>query len=215
MGIDEDHRICEASFEEASRRALNQYIAQEERAAADKNQSKMPVKLRRTVSYSLRWAIAACAVISVGLSITITSNAEIRKRIVEWYMRHFPTHSVVQTNPEDEITIETIKMLSPGYIPERYHFVKRIELAFEINYQYQDNALNNLDITFQLPGMESLVDTEGLVIEEIVWDEQKAVFMTDEDGYGTFAFSVNGVPVYVSGYLTKEEMLAIANGIER
>ena len=214
IGIADDHRICETSFEKACILALDQYVAQEEYAAMSMASTRRSTRLERTVSRSIRWAIAACAFISVGLGVTLTSNAEIRRRIVEWYMRHFSTYSAVQTNSDEEITIEMIRRLTPGFIPERYHFVEKTELAFETNYVFQDDSLNNLDITFQLPGIESFIDTEGLVVEEILWNEQKAVFMTDGDGYGTLAFSLDGVPVYVSGYLTKEEMLAIANGIE-
>ena len=214
MDIHEGHRICEDSFKKASLLALDQYVKQEEYDASVTKQTNTAIINKRKWSHLAKWAVAACAMIVVGISASITSNAEIRKRIIEWYTKHFSTHSVIQTSEEKEITLETIKRFRLGYIPERYHLVAITELSFEINYLYQDDAQNNLDIMFQLPGTESLVDSEDLIIEEIEWNGQQGVFMTDETGYGSFAFSVNGVPIYVSGNLSREEFLAIANGIE-
>ena len=80
---------------------------------------------------------------------------------------------------------------------------------------YQDESLNQMSIILQIPGNESSIDTEGLVIEEITWNGERAIFMTDDNDYGTFACSIDGIPVFIGGYLSKEEMLAIANGIEK
>ena len=214
MGVDSGQQISEDSFQKASKIALDRYVEQAKQDATEL-QSKQKVKGKNRVwKYAARW-VAAAAILFVGLGVTITSNAEIRRIIIEWYMRVFPTHSVVQTVTETEITIETLRAYRPGYIPEQYQFVEKMELSYEISYVYQDESLNQMSIILQIPGNESSIDTEGLVIEEITWNGERAIFMTDDNDYGTFACSIDGIPVFIGGYLSKEEMLAIANGIEK
>lgn len=215
MGLEDDRRISEDSFLKASKIALNIYMDQEEQEAADLQLTQKDKRMNRVWRRPGRWLVAAVVFLSVGLGVTITSNAEIRRMIVEWYMRVFSTHSDVMTVSEFEVTIETLKEYRPGFIPERYQFVNKMELSSEIGYIYQDEELNQMSIMLQLPGHESSIDTEGLVIEETIWNGERAIFMTDNNNYGTFACSIDGMPVFISGYLSKAEMIAIANGIEK
>lgn len=208
-------RISEDSFQKASEIALKEYVYQAEQEAFALQTEQKSKRVRHVWKYPAKWAAAAVVFLSVGLGVTITSNAEIRRMIVEWYMRVFPTHSEIQTEGEPEITLETLKEYHPGFIPERYQLDGKIEMSFEICYVYQDKDRNQMSITLQLPGHEISIDTEGLVIEETIWNGEKAIIMTDNDNYGTFACSKDGIPVFIGGYLSKEEMIEIANGIKK
>ncbi|MBR5970522.1 MAG: DUF4367 domain-containing protein [Lachnospiraceae bacterium] len=176
-------------------------------------QKKRKKRQKRILSKVWKSVAAVFIVISAGFLLAFTTNAEFRGKVINWYLTTFRQNSVVQPETDDAVTMEHLREYRPSYMPERYRLVETLEAERWIVYGYQDDEAKMLDITLQIPGVISSIDTQGLEMKTLLFHDEIAYLVTGGEGYGTFVFSVDGIPVLIDGYASPEEMLQIAEGI--
>ena len=111
--------------------------------------------------------------------------------------------------------MEDLRSYYPAFIPERYAHTDTVESNHDIVYSYEDDEGNILYISFTLPGTEVGINTENMEIKTLEFREEEAFMAFNDKNEGTFAFVLDGIPVFIGGRMSEEEAMAIANGIEK
>lgn len=211
--LTKEETISEQSFREASEMALDEDVEQTEKECAGQGIipfSNRTIHLFRGIG---KGAAAAAVIFAVGFASAVTVNAEFREKVVRWFIETFKEFSVFNSSSNEELTIEDLKSYHPTFIPERYQHIGTSETPVSISFSYAAEDGEALYVTFTLPGIDFLTDTENMDIQKLEYMGGEAYMMFDEDSRGTLAFSLDGIPVYISGQISEDEAYAIADGI--
>ena len=213
--MNEGERISERSYQRASEMALDQEVERIEKEANTQRILTFPNEPKRIIRVLMKGVAAALIILSLGFMTAMTVNAEFRERVVNWFIETFSEYSKVQTSSGQDITTEDLRSYEPTYIPERYAHMDTVESDNEITYLYEDDEGSILYISFVLPGVEVGINTENIEIQEMEFRGEEAYMAFDDENRGTFAFVLDGIPVFIGGQMSEEDAMAIANGIEK
>ncbi|MBQ6734365.1 MAG: hypothetical protein IJR00_05590 [Lachnospiraceae bacterium] len=213
--LKEGERISERSYQKASEMALDQDMERTEKEANRQKMLVFPAGTKKIIRVLAKGIVAAMVILTVGFTTAITVNAEFRERVINWFIETFTEYSKVQTSSDQDITIEDLRSYYPAHIPERYTHTETVILDIEIAYYYEDPEGNTLYIRFSIPGTEVGINTENMEIKALEFRGEEAFMAFDDENRGTFAFVVDGIPIFIGGQMSEEEAMAIANGIEK
>ena len=211
----EGERISERSFQRASEMSQDQDMERTEKAAITQKMFAFPRRTKKNTRLLEKGIAAAMIILAVGFTTAITVNADFRKQVVNWFIETFTGYSKVQTSSGQDITMEDLRSYYPAFIPERYAHTDTVESNHDIVYSYEDDEGNILYISFTLPGTEVGINTENMEIKTLEFREEEAFMAFNDKNEGTFAFVLDGIPVFIGGRMSEEEAMAIANGIEK
>ena len=211
--LTKEETVSDQSFLEASEMALEADMKETEKECAEQGIIPFPHKARRVFLNVGKGIAAAVVILAVSFTTAVTVNAEFREKVVRWFIETFKEFSIFNTSTGEEITIEDLKSYQPTYIPERYQHIGTSETPVSISFSYAAEDGEALYVTFTLPGIDFLTDTENMEIQKLEYMGGEAYMMFDEDSRGTLAFSLDGIPVYISGRIIEDEAYAIADGI--
>ena len=202
----DERMLLQLKYEhEASYKEISDVLGTSEEAAR-KRTERLLRKLRRLL-------VSVLLILPAVFLFAMTTNAEFRERVINWYLTTFRQNSVVQTETDDSITMERVREYRPSYVPERFRLAETLETDCWIVFGYRDEEGRMLDVTLQLPGVISSIDTSGLEMKTLMFRGERAYLVTDGTGFGTLLYSLDGMTVIIDGHTSPEEMLRIAEGI--
>ena len=207
--------ISERSFKKAAGIALDMDMEMIEKEADAQKIVSLPRGARRVILKISKGVAAAIVLFAVGFTTAMTVNAEFREKVVNWFVETFAEFSIFNTTSEKEITIEDLRTYHPTYIPERYQYIDTVESSAGITYTYADEEGNILYIDFSFSKIDVGINTEKMEIRKLDYRGEDAYMMFDGENRGTFAFVLEGTPVYIGGMMEENEAMAIADGIEK
>lgn len=213
-GLDSDKEISDESLRLVSRNALEKYI---EKIEAEANKGKIIKVSSRTRHYMQAFAkvIAAAVVIfAIGFTTTFTVNAEFREQVVNWFVETFQEFSIFNTSTDNETSLEELKLYEPGYMPDGYSYVDRMEMEDGVNFIYANEEGSIANILITMPSDNWMVNTEEMEFEKLDHNGTEAFFYNGEEG-ANFIFSKEGYPMYIMGITKIEECIQIADGIKK
>ena len=207
--------ISERAFKKAAGIALDMDMELTEKEANGQKIISLPRGARSVILKISKGVAAAIVIFAVGLTTAMTVNAEFREKVVNWFIETFAEFSIFNTTSEKEITIEDLRAYHPTYIPERYQHIDTVESPVGITYTYADEQGYILYIDISFPNIDAGINTENMEIRKLEYRGEEAYMMFDSENGGTFAFVLDGTPVYIGGMMNENEAMAIADGIEK
>ena len=162
-----------------------------------------------------RVAIITIAVV-ISLSATAFSVKAIRVPVVNFFVNVYEKFSsIVFQSPESKKTYPTAieQFYEPDYLPEGYTLLENQNLLVATQIIYSNSNGNELIFEqYVITSNELKVDTEGVEIEKITVDDNKALFYSNK-GIHNLVWT-DGVYGYkITGEIDKEVMLKIARSI--
>ncbi|MBR0092095.1 MAG: DUF4367 domain-containing protein [Lachnospiraceae bacterium] len=212
---DDNVRIREEAFFLATKHAMEIDMAQTERDASKTSIIQTRRWMSRAVNMAVKGVAAAVIIMAIGFTAAITTNAEFREKVVEWLIETFQEFSSFKTVSEAEITMDDLRSYQITYVPARFTLSDLNESQELLSYAYLDEENNPLVIVLQIPGNELLVDTENQDTELVTFGGEDAFLIQDNSDMVTFACTIDGMPVFISGNVDREEVFSIAKGIRK
>lgn len=156
--------------------------------------------------------VAGIAVIMLTcLIVALFSVKSLREPFIDFVVKTYEKFTSLFVDKEDDTT--EFKVMLPQYIPEGYEIIKQnnYEYVYSFEYIFKDKAL----IYTQEYNCfwKTIIDTENINCETVFINSLEGVYYKNKDmnclvfGDGRYSFSI-------SGYLSKEELIKIAESIE-
>lgn len=176
------------------------------------NKQKKPwAVLFRTASRRIAMLIVS---ILLSLTVTVFGVEAIRKPFIEFVVQTFETFTDVLFPDNNSENSEPVRYITPTYITDGYVLdsLQQDDVGQNIVYFTEDG----IDLVYQQWIMDSttwMLDTEDATLEEIMVGEMPGLFFSNK-GYNNLLFKDNTYSFYLSGVLSKEELLKIAKSIK-
>lgn len=157
------------------------------------------------------------AVCILSFSVVVAVNAEAREKFYRWIVETFPKFSIFITQNKDENNgLVELNAFKIKYIPKNFELINTTELRTMLVYNY--SSKNGQRLTIQLSnsdnGDKTYYDTENTKVEEFSFKESVAyIWQTNQMIY--FIWYQDGIECYISGNLDKDEMIKIAESMEK
>lgn len=151
----------------------------------------------------------------LSFSSILVVNAEAREKVFDWIIEVFPRFSVFTPKNiyENANTVE-LTSLKINYIPNGFEMVDIHEGRSMLIYEYLSDNDQELIIKLLSPNGKgkSYYDTENAEIEEFIFKDSKA-FIWHIDKMTYLIWHQDGIECHISGSLSKEEILKVAENI--
>ena len=196
-----------------SEKQLKQY-----RKKAKQKQRKVPT----LPVYLKRIAVIALAVISVVFGVLMTNEgvrAAIVKSFITWYDKYvefdFSRYEEPEKEEEETDPLAAIESLVIGYVPDGYVLSDSVEETGYRQYFYMTETGEHLVIDISTSKGSSIgLDHENSDLEKLsLGGKDMYLSYNDTEGVGTIAFGNEMYTVLVSGIVTKDELIKIAENI--
>lgn len=180
------------------------------------------IKIKRDFREMMtRIAKRAAVFILVGvlsLSAILAINAEAREKFLDWIIEVFPEFSIFTSRnmggDSDLIDIKYLKSFKIKFIPMDYELVDIQELRTMLIYNYlSDNKGFDIKLSISDEG-KSYYDTENAEIKEITLKKSKA-YIWEADGVAYLIWYQDGIECHVTGNLSKDELIKVAENISK
>ena len=209
-----DETISERSFQKASELALDRDMKRTKKEANAQRTTEAGHEWKRITYRFLKGVVAAIIILAIGFTTAMTVNAEFRKRVVNWFVHRFNTHSTFYNMVDIETSIEELVRYQPEYIPERYEIAERTETSEGLIYRYTEQNSSTLYVIINMPDKDIALDTEGMEILTTTFEGEEAYYYSSANK-SVFVFSKDGYAMYISGNITLEECEQIAKKIKK
>ena len=175
---------------------------------------------QKPVDYFLRGASRAAAVllaVSIGLSTAMVTNAEFRKKVLEWIVETYPKYSKIRLDGVQDRSgsdrAGDLDLFQITYIPDGYELVYQGSISLMKNYRYKNSE--GKSITIQLvPGDGSNnYNTENAEIHSCMVDG-RGVLYWEQDGFHMCVAKEGQWLLSVVSELPFEEMFKIVENIK-
>lgn len=168
--------------------------------------------------YFDRAAVVVLCIISLFFALIMTSpevRAAVENVILKWYDKYT---EFIFTEAKTGLVAEEIEDVEIGYIPEKFNleFEERLETQFYAYYLSEADANKFFTINVFINNNGTLAfDNESLEYENIEISGQEAWLMyDDEEANGGIVFVGKSITIDIAGYLSKEELVKIAENIK-
>lgn len=203
MGLGAGERIAESSLYKACRMAM--YSLTEDNSE-QKKQKNIILIFAKTAA-----AIFIVGLLSFGTAMGV--NAEFRDAVSKWFIETFSEYSIFRLE-NDKTTNTILYEYTLGYIPDRFTYTGVEKYDEIITFTCEDAEGNYLSIDIEQPGENDYVDTENTTMELLDFNGAEARYYYKED-YSILVTTIDGYALYITGPVTKEEIMKIADGIQR
>ena len=156
-------------------------------------------------------AILIAGIISFGTAYSV--NAEFREAVTKWFIETFKEYSLIRFD-NTTISGNNLEDYRITYVPERFSFDHIDKGDALISHSYIDADGYYLSIDIELPGGNNYVDTENTQLEILDFRGHEARYYSKEN-YSLLVTELDGYALFISGPVTKDEILKIVNGIEK
>lgn len=169
--------------------------------------------------YFERAAVVVLCMISLFFALIMTTSPEVRAAvenvILKWYDKYT---EFIFTESTTGLVAEEIEDVEIGYIPEKFNleFEERLETQFYAYYLSEADANKFFTINVFINNNGTLAfDNESLEYENIEISGQEAWLMyDDEEANGGIVIVGKSITIDIAGYLSKEELVKIAENIK-
>lgn len=183
-----------------------------------RNQRRTP-RMRKVVKWAKIASVAAAAVIAALGLFVVPVNAD-KEHLIDVVSDYFDGHASY-TYTSDDTYDGKFGTVTIGYIPERMQEISRsYDKTFQtLTINYEDSAGYFLDIEIVLLEGNTAVthgyDTDNASIQTIKLRRSEATLITDSsEGSNVLFWTEGNYLISISGYITTEEAIDIAESIE-
>ena len=178
---------------------------------------KAAQSLYETIKLIAKRAAVFIVVCVLSFSAVLAINAEARERFYHWVVETFPEFSIFITqNKNENSSSAELGVFRIKYVPKEFELIDTTELRTMVIYNYSSNDSQKLTIKLITPDHEdkSYYDTENIEVEEFIFKESQAyTWQTDQMTY--LIWYQDGIECHVSGNLDKDEVIKVAENIEK
>lgn len=174
---------------------------------------KMKKKYNRIVMLVVKRVAIFILVTILSFSAVMSVNAEAREKVLDWITETFPQFSIFTSQNIDENNSVELTTFNINYIPTGFELEDTNVGRTKVIYNYLTKNDQKLTIIFSLSNEgKSYYDTESAEIEEFVFKGSKAyIWKTSEITY--LIWYQDGVECHISGNLSKDEIIKVAENI--
>ncbi len=182
-----------------------------------KKSQKSYYKLINTVGKRVAVAVL---IVFIGLTTTVFGVEALRESFVDFIVETYEKFSSVRFEDKtlylaEELSdsTETVPQNPPTYLPEGYNFKCSFEDYFEYRFIYQNSKGETLTVEqFIAKGTNKGINTENATIEKIYINDVEALYYENKS-YRHILFKYNKCGYFITGVVSKEEMIEIAKSI--
>lgn len=203
MGLNNGERISKTAISKACHKVM---IGLEKKDSSDNKVSNVISIFIRTAA-----AILIIGILSFGTAMGV--NAEFRESVSKWFIETFSEYSIFRLENDNAVNTD-LSDYTISYVPDRFSYTRVEKYDDIISFTYEDIEGNYLSIDIERPGENDYVDTENTSMELLDFNGAEARYYYKED-YSLLVTSIDGYALYVTGPVSKEEILKIAYGIQR
>ena len=166
---------------------------------------KPAVKVKKLSKKTIRFIIIAAVLLA--LATTAIASPAFR----QFTLKDFSNHSEYRVG--DTKKAKVVSSLKLNYIPDEFKMVDKYESVNLFSFSYK-NGEQSLDVEKLYLRSSIAFDTENSVKEELQINGADAAYYRTADNWGTVIFN-NGEYIYhISGNISKEELVKIAQNVE-
>lgn len=173
-----------------------------------------PYEVFRLIAKRVAVFIAVCI---LSFSAVLAVNAQARENFYHWIVETFPKFSIFITQSKNESNrLAELGVFKIKYIPKDFELINTTELRTMMIYNYSSRDSKKMTIKLFTSDSEdkTYYDTENIEIEEFIFKESQAyTWQTDQMAY--LIWYQDGIECHISGNLTKDEIIKIAENIEK
>ncbi len=159
--------------------------------------------------YSRKVAIFALYFV-LGVSVLFGANVFADGKIFQWLVSPFEEYSTFTIDEENEVDKEDFN-IEINYIPAGFKYKDGMQSqSFDTYYYTNGDDVLVIDLVYKV--VNSHMNTEGAVIEDIEIDGTKAIYWQKDDTY-FIVTSKNGVGCQIFGSPNKDELIEVYRGI--
>lgn len=151
----------------------------------------------------------------LSFSVILAVNAEVRGRVINWFIEVFPKFSIFTSYNTDE-SIDSAELTEYGfaYIPQGFELINKHELNAAIIYNYVSEKDQELDIKLvdSSSAGRSYYNTEDVKIEEITIKESQG-YIWQKNEIASLVWEKDGTEFHITGNLNIDEIIKIAENI--
>ena len=222
LWIDNDSmkRACDIALIEDTKDYTNIQILHKPNYSKGFRQKLKSIKTNQNpnnIFMSIAKRIAIFILVSIiSFSAVLTVNAEAREMAFDWIVERFEEYSIFSRNANEDGNTTDLISLKINYIPIGFELKDIHKGRNMVIYEYSSKDNQELIIRlFPANGNgKSYYDTENAEIEEFSFRHSQAfTWQTDTNTY--LIFEQNGIEYHISGNLSKEEILKVAENISK
>lgn len=162
--------------------------------------------------------VAIVIIVSIiSFSAVLTVNAEMREKVFSWIVERFEEYSIFTPRNSNENGNEVdLSSYKINYLPSSFELKYIHQGHSMLIYEYSNEDNQELTIRFLSASGKgrSYYDTENAIIEEFIFKESQA-FTWQTDTLTYLIWQEDGTECHVSGNLSQEEILKIAENISK
>lgn len=166
---------------------------------------KPAVKVKKLSKKTIRFIIIAAVLLA--LATTVIASPAFR----QFTLKDFSNHSEYRVG--DTKKAKVVSSLKLNYIPDEFKIVDKYESVNLFSFSYK-NGEQSLEVEKLYLRSTIGFDTENSIKEELQINGADAAYYRTADNWGTVIFN-NGEYIYhISGNISKEELVKIAQNVE-
>lgn len=193
--------LCQPNYSSSFRRKLK-----------DINIKKISIKMLMLIAKRVAVFILVCI---LSFSVCLAVNADVREKFFSWIIETFPEFSIFIPQDANNNT-KTIQLtsLNINYIPVGFELVDTHEGRKMLIYFYSSENNQKFDIKLfaSSDGGKSYYDTENAEIKEFIFKGNEA-YMWETNKMTYLIWHQDGIECHISGNLSKDEVLKVAENI--
>jgi len=214
IGLADGTVVSETSMERSCKRAIKTYVKRETQANEPDGKSLFfPKTLTQMFRVLSRQAAVVLITLLIGISVTLSVNAEFREKVISWVIEIFETYGIFEIKEENESDITTLRTYKPTYLPERFQLIHTVTQPSLILYEYHTESGSSLSILMSLSDARVYMDTEGVELKEVDFEGTTAYYF-EKEGRGHLLFGKDGYYFVVHGNVDRDEIFKVAEGIK-
>lgn len=214
VGLADGTVVSEDSLEKSCKRAIKAYVKRE--TQVNEHNGKIlffPKALSRMFIALPRQAAIILITVLIGISVTLTVNAEFRQKVISWVVEIFETYGIFEIKGEKEPDMAVLQTYKPTYLPKGFQLFNTVTQPSLILYEYGTDSGESLSILMSLSDGRIYMDTEGVELKEVDFEGTTAYYFEKDDS-SRLIFGKDGYHFVVYGNVDKGEILKIAEGIK-
>lgn len=210
VGLVDGTVVSEDSLERSCKSAIKTYVKRE--TQVNEHNGKIlffPKALSRMFRALPRQAAIILITVLIGISVTLTVNAEFRQKVISWVVEIFETYGIFEIKGEKEPDMAVLQTYKPTYLPKGFQLFNIVTQPSLILYEYGTDSGESLSILMSLSDGRIYMDTEGVELKEVDFEGTTAYYFEKDDS-SHLIFGKDGYHFVVYGNVDKGEILKIA-----
>ena len=172
----------------------------------------------RILLHSTGKRVAVLAAVIALLAASMLSVGAVRESIVSFFTQVYEEFTAIIFDQPEETgrtyEADSIDAIEVTYIPEGFELISESKNDRSYRVEYTSDEGKMLIISQSVLGnTRSILDTEDIVTENVFVHGCEAIY-SENKGFGTLIWNDNKQRFYISGTLSKNEILEIAKSIQ-